>query len=105
MEPVSAVSVVLSGDIWEVNEGLDNNGLLRVFVASMGKNWFVMYWLYKKKSMDMEHGIRESVYQIAEIEAGYLFYVNKWRENQHWKCYLGREKLLSLHTCSYLSAR
>lgn len=33
--------------------------------------------------MDMEHGIRESVYQIAEIEAGYLFYVNKWRENQH----------------------
>lgn len=53
----------------------------------------------------MERGIRESVYQIAEIVAGYLFYVNKWRENQHWKCYLGREKLISLHTCSYLSAR
>lgn len=28
--------------------------------------------------MDMEHSIRESVYQIAEIVAGYVFYMNKW---------------------------
>ena len=64
VEPVSAVSVVSYGDIWEVNEGLDNNGLIRVFVAFKGKNWFEMCRSYKK-SIDMEYGIRESVYQIT----------------------------------------